>query len=377
MATEHEIQKKKDRIERAQAKLSGGGAPVVTQENYRVRLQIALCYYNANMENKERVKTVLNHLRKNNKPYFDVLSEAPDYEFLTLGSLLTIRNNGEYLSPEDSSRIESKLDVLYEKYKAIQAKKALEPVDDTAPKTPVISVEQRVIESARKHSEDIDYAIDAFFKTRKADFSTKAFLGSNGISGAVAKRIGEYYKSTLAEIEEAMEGKDEQLVEGYSFLTKAELKRFRDFIASIIEDCTNASLAAKANRAPRVKKAKPAAVQVAKMKYLNEFVDLGLKSIHPTKIVGAQQLWIYNTKNKKLGVYYATGASGFSVKGTSLLGWDPETSSQNSLRKPADTIPKVLEAGKIALNKILPGLTTINTKMNGRINAETILLRVL
>lgn len=375
MASEFEIQQKRNKIERAQAKLSGGGAPIVTEENYRVQLQKALCYYNANLENKERVKTVMNHLRKNNKPYYDVLSEAPDYEFLTLGSLLVIRNNGEYLSPEDSSRIESKLDVLYEKYKA---KQEAAPVEDNAePKVPVISVEQRVIEAARKQSEEFDYAIDAFFKNKKSDFSAKTFLGTNGISGAVAKRIGEYYKSSLAEVEEAMEGKDEQLVEAYSFLTKTELKRFRDLLASIIEDCTNASLAAKANRAPRVKKAKPAATQVAKMKYLTEFPDLGLKSIHPTKIVGAQQLWVYNTKNKKLGVYYASGASGFSVKGSSLLGWDPETSSQNGLRKPADVLAKVLESGKIALNKILPSLTTISTKMNGRFNAETIIVRVL
>ena len=374
MVSEFQIDKKRERIERAQAKLSGGGAPVVTQEDYRMSLSRALCYYNSTMENKERVKTVMNYLKKNNKPYYDVLSDAPDYEFLTLGSLLTIRNKGEYLSPEDDSKIQAKLEVLYEKY----TKKFVDkPEEDDTPKAPVISVEQRVIEAARKQSEEIDYAIDAFFKNKKSDFSTKSFLSSNGISGAVAKRIGEYYKSTLAELDEAIEGKDEQLVEGYSFLTKSELKRFRDFIESIIEDCTNASLAAKANRAPRVKKAKPPTKQVEKLKYLAEFPELGLKSVHPTKIVGAQQLWVYNTKNKKLGVYYATGSSGFSVKGSSLLGWDPEVSSQNGLRKPADIIPKVLEGGKLALNKILSSLTTINTKMNGRLNAETILLRVL
>lgn len=376
MASEFQIEKKRERIERAQTKLAGGGAPVVTEDNYRVSLQVALCYYNANMENKERAKIVMSYLKKNNKPYFEVLNDAPDYEFLTLGSLLTIKQNGEYLSAEDESRIQSKLDVLYEKYKAKQDAAAL-VVDDTTPKVPTVSIEQRVIESARKQSEEIDYAIDAFFKTKKSDFSTKAFLNSNGISGAVAKRIGEYYKSTLAELDEALLGKDEQLVEGYSFLTKAELKRFRDMISGIIEDCTNASLASKANREPRVKKAKPAAIQIQNMKYMFEFPELGLKSVHPTKIVGAQQLWVYNTKNKKLGVYYATGSSGFSVKGSSLLGWDPETSSQNSLRKPADVLPKVLELGKTTLNKLLSSLTTINTKMNGRFNADTIILRVL
>ena len=376
MATELQIEKQKKRIEQAQAKLAGGGAPIVTQEDYRVTLSKALCYYNANLENKERVKTVMNYLKKNNKPYYDVLSDAPDYEFMTLGSLLTIKNKGEYLSPEHEADLKNKLDALYTKY---TLKAAAAPVEDDTPtqKPPVVSVEQRVIEAARKQSEEIDYAIDAFFKHKKTDFSTKSYLIANGISGAVAKRIGEYYKSTLAELEEAIEGKDEQLVEAYSFLTKTELKRFRDMIASIVEDCTNATLAAKANRAPRVKKAKPPAKQVEKLKYLAEFPELGLKSVHPTKIVGAQQLWVYNTKNKKLGVYYATGSSGFSVKGSSLLGWDPEVSSQNGLRKPTDIIPQVLEGGKLQLQKILGKLTTINTKLNGRINADTILVRVL
>lgn len=375
MATDAQMEKQKKRIEQAQAKLAGGGASVVTKENYRVTLLNALCYYNANLENKERVKTVMNFLKKNNKPYFDVLSEAPDYEFMTLGSLLTIKNRGEYLSPEHDAEIQIRLDALYAKYTAKQQAKPVE--DTTTPKVPVVSVEQRIIEAARKQSEEIDYAIDAFFKNKKTDFSTKTFLQANGISGAVAKRIGEYYKSTLAELDEAIEGKDEQLVEGYSFLTKTELKRFRDFIASIIEDCTNSVLAAKSNRAPRVKKAQPPSKQVEKLKYLIEFPDLGLKSVHPTKIVGAQQLWVYNTKNKKLGVYYASGASGFSVKGSSILGWDPEASAQNSLRKPAITIEEVLSGGKIQLQKILGKLTTVTTKMNGRMNAETIIVRAL
>lgn len=376
MSSDFQMEKKRERIERAQAKLAGAGAPVVTQENYRISLQSALCYYNANMENRERAKVVLNYLKKHNKQYYEALSDAPDYEFLTLGSLLTIKNKSEYLSPEDDSKIQAKLDALYTRY---ALKKVAAPVEDNSStkNTPVISVEQRVIESARKQSEEIDYAIDAFFKNKKSDFSTKSFLIANGISGAVAKRIGEYYKPTLAEIEEALSGKDEQLVEGYSFLTKTELKRFRDMLAGIVEDCINVSLAAKSNRAPRTKKAKPPAKQVEKLKYLIEFPELGLKSVHPTKIVGANQLWVYNTKNKKLGVYYATGASGFSVKGSTLLGWDPEVSSQNGLRKPTDIIPQVLEGGKLQLQKILGKLTTINTKLNGRINSDTIILRVL
>jgi len=86
---------------------------------------------------------------------------------------------------------------------------------------------------------------------------------------------------------------------------------------------------------------------------------------------------VYNTKNKKLGVYNATGASGFSVKGTSLQGYDPETSVQRTLRKPDVVIPKMMEAGKVALRKILSDLTTTESVLNGRFNDDIILLRVV
>ena len=94
-------------------------------------------------------------------------------------------------------------------------------------------------------------------------------------------------------------------------------------------------------------------------------------------IIGANQLWVYNIKNKKLGVYNAAGTTGFSVKGTSLQGYDPETSVQRTLRKPDVVIPKMMTAGKVALRKILTDLTTTETKLNGRFNEDTLLLRVL
>jgi hypothetical protein len=60
-----------------------------------------------------------------------------------------------------------------------------------------------------------------------------------------------------------------------------------------------------------------------------------------------------------------------------LQGYDPDTSVQRTLRKPADITKQVMEAGKVQLRKVLTDLTTTETKLNGRINADTILLRVL
>ncbi|NBR26480.1 MAG: hypothetical protein EBU08_22410, partial [Micrococcales bacterium] len=68
------------------------------------------------------------------------------------------------------------------------------------------------------------------------------------------------------------------------------------------------AVANKPIRKKRTVKEKPASVVVAKLNYLQEFAELGLKSIAPEKIIGASQVWAYNTKTKLLGVYNAENA---------------------------------------------------------------------
>jgi hypothetical protein len=50
---------------------------------------------------------------------------------------------------------------------------------------------------------------------------------------------------------------------------------------------------------------------------------------------------------------------------------------QRTLRKPDVVIAKMMTAGKVALRKILPDLTTTETALNGRFNADILLLRVM
>jgi hypothetical protein len=350
--------------EKAIAKGRGDGAPVVTQDEYRTSLMKALGYYNLNMDNSERAKVVLNYLKKTNKKYYDVLSKAPDYEFLSLGSLITILNRGEYLSDKDKQGIQDKLGSLYECYSYVK------PEEDPRPKAPVISIDKRVAEAARAASEDIDYAIDKFIHSKVWDFNTKAHLLSNNISGMVAKKIGDYYKLNVDEIDEALEGKDEQLVEGYSFFTRTELKRFRAAIQSIVDDCAQHQVSVKK---PRVVKAKPPAIIVKKLKFMFKHDLLNLKSINPADIVGAKELWCYNIKYRKLVAYVADDSDSLSVKGTTIINYSIAKSWSWTLRNP-EKFFKDTQIGKRALNSAAKALTTKPTAPNGRINEETILL---
>ena len=367
MATEAQANRRKERILRGQAQLKGNGASPVTEDNYRVSLMAALNYYNQTLENKERVKVVLNYLKKENKAYYEVISEAADYELTQLGSLITILNRGEYLSPEHKEQIQTRLDGLYKKYSAPKPK--VVEVDDK-PKVEAVSVEQRIIESAGKVSDEIDYAIDDFVKTKSTTFSTKNYLLKNGISGAVAKKIGEQYKRLQAELDEAVLGKDEQLKEGYGNFSKVELKKFAALVKSIVDDCSQHAVITKK---PRVIKPKSPAILAKRVKYLPKFDELNLKSVSPSDMVGADEVWLYNTKNRKLIVYTCIDSQGLSIKGTTITNYSVQGSKSVTLRKPEEFF-KGLALAKRAMNNALKTIKTKPAQPNGRINAEMIIL---
>jgi hypothetical protein len=105
--------------------------------------------------------------------------------------------------------------------------------------------------------------------------------------------------------------------------------------------------------------------------------ELGMKSVAPTDIIGAQQLWVYNSKTRKLALYKTDSARGIQCKGSTLQNYDPEMSKQKTLRRPAEQLKTLMEAGKIQLRKFMDDIGTKEQSVNGRINAEMLLLKIV
>ncbi len=80
---------------------------------------------------------------------------------------------------------------------------------------------------------------------------------------------------------------------------------------------------------------------------------------------------------RKLGVYHADDAGGFSVKGTCVTNYTESKSISKTVRKPGEMLPEVLKAGKIALRNVLTGIATKESLLTGRLNKDVVLLRVL
>jgi hypothetical protein len=254
-------------------------------------------------------------------------------------------------------------------------------VAETKPLVVQPSIQDRVRETAFKMTEELEDALEGF-QTDPENFDPKAFKVLNLLKGkevkaAHARVIKTLYSRDLAELEELASGTaDEQLKEGYSHRTKKQIRNLIAFYQEIMSACDMLAQEAKVNRKPRKTKVVPKDKLVAKLKYMKSNEPLKLVSINPADIIGTKELWIFNTKTRKLGKYVAAEFNDLGVKGTTITGFDEFKSVQKTVRKPEEKLKEFKAAGKVQLRKFLEDINATDTRMNGRINEDTILLKV-
>jgi hypothetical protein len=340
--------------------------PSVTEENYLSQISSALQWYTATATEKQLRKFALEYFAKlGKKAEVLAINKATDFEIRQLAIICRLKTREQYLSEKHQQFITDTANELIEKYADVKKVVVADKPSN------VISIQDRMDEKAHELAGEIEGAIDNFLINNES-FSAKNFLLANSVAAAIAKRIGDVFVPRLNEIQEVIEGSDKQLVEGYGNFTKRELKAYAKFLEEIIADCQQQVQTAKANRAPRKRKAVSPTKVVSKMKYMKEFAELNLKSIKPEDILTSSEVWVYNTKYRKVQVYRAESGT-LSVKGTTILGFNVKDSMSMTLRKPEEFF-KGLSMGKRALNGALKKLTTKPSTPNGRINEECVLL---
>ena len=196
-----------------------------------------------------------------------------------------------------------------------------------------------------------------------------------------AKAIADYYQPICDELHLALLGKgrngDLQLREAYEHMSKKQIQRRIAMYEGMINDCKSiVSNKRKAvTRKPRVAKPKSADKVVSKIKYQKEDTALKIVSVDPAKLVGATELWTFNTKYNVLS-HYVAGEGGLSLKGTTLQNFT-DASLQKKLRKPADVLPSITTSTSKSAERSFNSVTTKASAPNGRVNETTVILRAI
>ena len=197
---------------------------------------------------------------------------------------------------------------------------------------------------------------------------------ANNIPVKGLKEVYDWLERYKMSLQAALDKDNEFDVEGWAFTSRVGIKNRLKAISSMIDQCDKYSSASKTVRKPRAKKVKDASTQVKNLKYKESDTDYGIQSVSPLSIPGCNKVITFNTKYRKLSVYYAE--SPIEVKGTSLKNFN-EHSYSTTLRKPNDILPILCNKTDKQITKALEALTTKKTKANGRINSETVILRTL
>lgn len=320
---------------------------------------------------------ISDYMKKSNydkKQISHVVSCSINASKKTLSSLCRMHINGTKFTGELNQIIESRINEILQTNITV--------TDQPPVVSNVISIQDRIKTIADTHIIILDDTIDSWYfdSKKKVEFDMYNYLQKEQISSHVCNHIRTHIVSSyLQEFEEMLKGDDEQLNEAYAYLTKTRKKMIHTTLKLCIEDIDRYVGNIKSARPKSVKKKKPISVekQINNLKYQKEFTQLKIKSINPHQIIGAQQLWIYNTKYDQLTVFNALNSTGFQIKGTTLYNFDESSSIKKKIRKPKDILPKVLDGGKIVLKKLMTDLSTKELELNGRINEDTILLRII
>ena len=368
---------KKKKVVRSRARSGIGAAP--TEKGF-----IATKYYFHNEVDKKDCASSIRSYVKNNFSKIDAkaIDANPEYKFTMYSHYGAISYWLTYGLPvnDDVTYWENALirwlGELLESGRVIMAEKA--EVVETSNKVVSLSPRQRLANKiSNTIMQDLLDLEDCWMNGESPSIDLYALFKKHGLAGSSVAPVRSLVSGWLLDYSDAYHKRCEQAVEGYSHLTPKQLKYRVELCDQMLSDLEAIASAARANRAVRSKKPRPADKQVSKVKYKKEDTEFKLVSIPPSKIIGSMRLFLFNTKYKSLTEYVTENAKGFEVKGTTLQNFDPVNSRSTRLRKPHDVLPVVLSKSYTQIKKEFEKLTTKITIPNGRINSETIILRVM
>ncbi len=363
----------------------------VGEENNREKLAWALNYYNYLYKSRDLLDEIAFYAQTNfsaTKEDIRKLSSAISYFPITAASLIMCNKRGMHLSEDRLSFIKESFnatitkkvedDSIEETDKSVKEDKT---VQQEEPKKPDVSIQDRIKSKANAILGAIEGDIDDIVSGKTVTRNVYDFLITQKFPVAQINRAKEIFATELDFLVSAKNKTDESLTEGYKNIIKNKniYQRLIDYYGKIATELemyqTSQKAAQKAARRPKIiSKDK----LVSGIKYQKDSKEYKIASINPVDIIGAKELWCFDTKTRKLIKYVADKLTGpLSVKGTCIVGFSEAESSAKTLRKPIDQLSTFMKATKVALRTFLKDINAVEVKPNGRININIVLLKVL
>jgi len=339
----------------------------------------SLRYYAYHYSTKDLKKNVVSWMQDNGYEKVDIdafIKSPAGHLGITACSLATAHKRGMPLKEDAIEFIKERIEYV-SKIVDIDADEEVVEQKVTAP-AQVKTIQDRLQEKTNANLAHFDGLVDELISGNKVDPKAFEYFKANNVPQAQLSKYTEWAEQYVAELKEAQAGQDEDLAESYKHYKAADFKRMYAFFDKFDQAIDQYRQVKKQTKKARVKRAPNKEKAVSKMKYLKEDNNLKLASINPVDIIGAQELWVYNVKTRKMFKYVADDVLGpLNVKGTTVLGFNPAKSIGKTVRKPEQVLSSFMKAGKVQLRKFLDDIKAVSIPANGRINKDILLLKAL
>ena len=363
-------------------------------EKFRKEKHRGYFYYNYFNNPKDLIPNIVQWMGKvgYSKNDIQAYKEIPDWKTsITMGSIATMLLRGCPAKHPDAAPNENNseewlrnaLSPLIAEGKILIERKQVE--EKKAANGPVLSIQDRIREATYNHMAELEEWMDEFISNPSSFDPKKINVGNlfkaKEINQAHARLIRDFYEPQREEINLLLnppKDKDAsyaQLIEGYRAYTKVQLKNRLAAFDEILSACDMFLREAKVNRKPRIKKAPSKEKLISKLKYKLTDERYKLVSIKPEECLQALELWVFNAKTRKLGVYVSEEFQTLSVKGTSIVNFDPKKSIAKTVRKPEELLKGINTLAKTKMRKLFDNIKGVETLLNGRISEDIVLLK--
>jgi len=366
--------KLKKKVARARARTGLAGIPVDKGFN------AVKDYFHLQVDKKDCVSQVKTWVKKNFPEPAKYILANPEYHFsMTHHAAAAFwynndlhKNNDSEVAKEFLNNLFDKMIPLIDEGKAIfEEKKKASNIVSISPTVRLMrkinnTIMQELLELEDKWIDGEDATINIYDRFK-----------FHGLTNTAISHVKPMIEGWLLDYEDAYHKRCDQAVEGYSHLKRSVLNHRIKVCKEMLSDLDRIKSASKASRNVKVKGSVAIDKQVAKVQYKKEDSDFKIVSINPIQIPNKHRLYTFNCKYKVISEYVTDSPSGFIISGSTIKNFNKSTSRAVTLRKPDDYLPMFLSKTPKQIDEAWKGVTTKTFSPNGRINKDTILLRVL
>jgi len=313
-------------------------------ERYNIEVSNALTWYRNVASNADKKRWLTDWVTTNMSDFdTDLLKNIPDEFVSTIGSFARMMNNGFVAKESDIIKIKDRVSQLAGKY---------------------LNVDPNIKEEIKKPANLIK-------EEKLSPFYTMYDLYIDGVNAKITSLNTKLAKIDINELKKYYTEQLELIENNKSDYNNVDvlIKRHNDIIA----DISNMDLINTVSKKTRTRKKKSVANDklVAKLNYQPHNSEYNIVSINPEKIIGANTVLIFNTKNRQLQIY--NSVDGLTVNGSTIKNFESSDSYGKTIRDPNKILPQLTAVKKSA--KIIEDINSVKKELTGRVNKECIILK--